>query len=458
MEKNANLTLMEQVNIWTEGVKFSPSFTKSDVEELKCHLLDSIDELKSAGLDDAEAFRVASKRLGNPYIFNSGFDEANLSVIQTRKVILLMAGVMVFFLFFFLMHFSVKLLVLATIPFKFNQLPSLSNIYYFIFGYHLLFILSSVIICLYGSKMVMRIESLIIKPWHTLCLFAGIISLAVSDRLLYEELSSIYGNPSFVVLKLNEIIDYTNYSFSLVIIACFTLIYKKYYRNTILPGQGEEEMQKSPANETLEEELKKIPADQLNDLKQIGLDDEEALEVLMKRRGLNLPNNNKQDVGINLNGIYSNSVFIFLSGVLVYFLLYFILHSTSRLFLVVLMYFKDEPSFGIKWTWTYVGAIHLILIFFVTSIYLSDIKLIERIKEIKIKPKHAFRIFLITLVSGILDRSIYPLSRMPFLDDKLNLISMERIFVTMRYSFPFLIFTCFLILFHKYYRENMRIG
>ena len=58
MEDNIGFKLETQIDNWYEQLKRSPDVTASDSEELKSHLLDSIDHWKEVGLDEEEAFRV----------------------------------------------------------------------------------------------------------------------------------------------------------------------------------------------------------------------------------------------------------------------------------------------------------------------------------------------------------------------------------------------------------------
>ncbi len=64
MESNIEFNIQEQIDRWVINIKSEPSITESDSEELKSHLLDSIDQLKDTGLNDEEAFWVASRRIG----------------------------------------------------------------------------------------------------------------------------------------------------------------------------------------------------------------------------------------------------------------------------------------------------------------------------------------------------------------------------------------------------------
>ncbi len=64
MDSDKDFNIQKQIDSWESKIKTDPSITESDAEELKIHLLDLIETLKDTGLDDQEAFLVASKRMG----------------------------------------------------------------------------------------------------------------------------------------------------------------------------------------------------------------------------------------------------------------------------------------------------------------------------------------------------------------------------------------------------------
>ncbi len=98
---------------WEDSLKSNSSFTESDVEELKSHFFDLFDELKEIGLNEEEAFWVASKRIGNVSDIESEYNEVNNSLIQIKKTIVIFAGVLVYFLSYYFLKFSSKLILIA---------------------------------------------------------------------------------------------------------------------------------------------------------------------------------------------------------------------------------------------------------------------------------------------------------------------------------------------------------
>lgn len=61
MESSTGFNLQRHIAGWMVKVQSEPAVAEADAEELKSHLLDLIDDLKAAGLDEEEAFWVASK-------------------------------------------------------------------------------------------------------------------------------------------------------------------------------------------------------------------------------------------------------------------------------------------------------------------------------------------------------------------------------------------------------------
>jgi hypothetical protein len=92
MNREIKLSIDEQASVWAEHLRTDPSFTDSDVEELKSHLIDLSEELRLSGLNEEEAFMVAASRLDVTSTLKKEFEEINLPVIQLRKTILVLSG------------------------------------------------------------------------------------------------------------------------------------------------------------------------------------------------------------------------------------------------------------------------------------------------------------------------------------------------------------------------------
>ena len=82
MESSDKLDLESLLQAWEANLKQSRAFSRSDVQELKTHLLDLYDDLIETGLNEEEAFLIASKRLGQPVDWENEFTQTNQPFIS----------------------------------------------------------------------------------------------------------------------------------------------------------------------------------------------------------------------------------------------------------------------------------------------------------------------------------------------------------------------------------------
>jgi hypothetical protein len=458
MAKIKKYNLQEAVERWSQQVKAVASFTESDSEEFKYGLLDMVDDFKSKGLDDEEAFLIASGRFNMIYGLEGEFEKVNMPKLQMRRITQVLSGVMIFFLLFFLMHSTSKLLFLALSSLNDNVLENMKYIYYYILIGHFFIVIIAVILYFFGRKSLKRIESIKIKPKQLFWIYLDIICLAGLNFWLFQIIKSNFTPPLEVIVLFNSIIHYSSYSFPLVFIISFILLYQKYYTISF-EEEGQTFIQQvSPVEENISTLNKVIQEDQHSELVKIGLKGEEVLLVTAKRAGLRLTQHDGKSEAERPFKASLRLLLIVLSGVLFYFLLYYFLHASSRILITVLQHFKNEPSFSIRWTWWYVIAYHMMFIFFITSIYIKDVNLIRKIEGIKIKPRHTIWILFSTVLLAAADRIFFPFSRNEFGSDPVIFLSVEKIFFALNYSLPLIVSTCLLFLFRKYYRDNMKIG
>jgi hypothetical protein len=467
MKRDCKANISEDLRAWSEQIQIDPSFTESDVEELRGHLIDLIEELAGRGLNEKEAFIIAAARLGDVSDLKSEFEEVNTSIIQMRKTILLFSGILVFFIFYFLLFSSSRLLVLVLHQIKNNSVLNVRYILIYIIVYQLFFIFITLYLYFSRDRIVKKVESLKINPNHTMGLFSGIIIFALSDHWFRQLINSTFEPGSYTYNHLYTIFDYSGYSFPFVMIICFVLLYKHYYlitnRNDAITcfsehgSQGTEDETNNPLiNFIGEEQIKNQNIVQFEELKKMGLDDEEAFVILSKRMEMGPPSNidyNKSST--RLNSMYN--LLIIFSGILVYFFLYFLLFSSSRILFTILQYFENDPVLNIKRTWSYILFYQLLCIFFTASIYFLDSNVVKRLRNLKIKPRHTYILLVSTIFLAIIDRCFYPISRNTiggYFELKYKFLT---IFSISNYTFPFILFLCFIVLFHKYYRQNVAL-
>jgi hypothetical protein len=455
MEKNADSGVLMSVDHWFEQLKSVPSLTTSNSEELKSHLLDTMDDLKRGGLDEEEAFWIASRRLGDIVSLADEFGEVNMPVIQMRKIILVLTGIIVFFIFNSLMHLTTRLLFLGQFHAGTNPAEIVRNVLLYLTGYHFIFIISAILLWFLGKSIVAGIERLKLKPRHTFLLLALVISIFAGDLWLQHIIKENYNSDIITLSHYLATFDYSGYTFPLIVIICFVVLYRKYYSIA--------EIDPPPlgfilGNHPVKEEEMNGPGSILHDDDRLRIQFGNQLDDLinLKRQGLGLPQTEGNRPVIRPESAMSNFLIV-LSGVLVFFFVYYLLHSSGRILLTVLQHFENDPALNIQRIWTFAIAFHLIFLVLATSVYLLDMNILQWVKRINIKPVHTIWLLFATIILALIDRYFFPISRNAIGRDILLSDAFENIFTISNYSLPLVIGSCFMILFYKYYRDNIRI-
>jgi len=401
MSSEPQFDLYGQATLWADHLRTDPSFTNSDAEELKGHLLDIAEELVSQGLSEEEAFVVASSRLGEPMDLKDEFEEINTPVIQLRKTILVLSGILAFFLFYFFVVSSARFLVLALDHFSDNYVLNFRFVFSYVFIY-LLFIIVSTVMLYYSSlKRIKRFEYWKIKPAHTFLLFSGTFILALINIWLTRVINQSFNHTSYTFYHQYTLFDYLNYLLPLISIICFIVLYKKHNRS----ARPDDENSESNEVRTM------------------------------------------------------NSILFVFSGILVYFSLHFFLHSSARILISALQYFVNDPGLNIRRTWSFVISFQLLFILFTAALYFLDRNIVQRIKDLHIKPGHTLWLLISILFLAILDRCFFPIAVNMIGQRHSDLIyKYSDIFIVSDFCFPFVLGACFLILFSKYYRDHIKIG
>lgn len=66
MEPSTCFNLSDAIANWRNELRQQETLTEDAVRELEQHLVESMDDLRRRGLSEAEAFLVASRRVGSP--------------------------------------------------------------------------------------------------------------------------------------------------------------------------------------------------------------------------------------------------------------------------------------------------------------------------------------------------------------------------------------------------------
>lgn len=458
VEMYANID--QHASRWAEQFKPDLAFTESDIEELKCHFIDLVLELHDRGLNLKAALFIASLRLGDQSSLKEEFEEVNLPVIQMRRTIFVLAGILTFFSFYFLMLFTTCTLVLSTYRMNIKPETQFTFIISFVVIFHLCFIVATIILYFFKSKYLQTGFKLRIKPIHTTYLFINVVILAVLYVWFKSMIFSRFPFGSYLYDSITTLVDYLSYSLSLTLIICFLFLFKKYYKYY---DRGWNEMN-SPSIKVVESAIDSEFSTNINshknedyDFEAIGLDENEIskLEKYLNDGDGALSADNEPSVGYESQ---SSIILSILSGILGYFVVYFFLFASARIFFVIMQLLNNDSLLNIKRTWSFVMFFQFIVVLFAMSIYFLDRIIANRISKIKITPGFTSKIFITTIFFAIVDRCFIPITKNVIgqnIEYKLELI---KVFTVTNYTLPLIICTSFIILFNKYYRKYMMTG
>jgi len=231
-ERNQEFNLQEQINTWVTSLQTVPSLTEADSEELKYHFLDLLDELKALGLDDEEAFWVATKRMGNSFEWEAAYREVNNPIIQMRTSLIILAGVLAYFLLYYFLQFSSKLLLIAILASGAEGYVAIQWIFRYLAGSHILFILFTLSIYFFENRTIQLIERVKLRPKHAVYLLSTAIVLGILDTCLRPISKSMMRKVGFIESRFYDINFYFDYSFPLLICSCFVFLFFKYFRKS----------------------------------------------------------------------------------------------------------------------------------------------------------------------------------------------------------------------------------
>ena len=230
MESNIEFNLSKKIDNWVTNLRAEPSVTESDSEELRSHLLDLIDELKKVGLDEQEAFLIASRRIGSAVDWEEEYKEANNPIVQMRKSLIILAGVLVYFLVYYFIKSTSKLFLLILLFLKNGGDTAVDWVSRYLIGVHFVLILFLASIYFLENKTISFIENVKLKPKHTLVLLLITVVFGIADTCLLPIVKSVIGQNRPLMSHLYEILRYFDFSFPFIICASFILLYFKYYK------------------------------------------------------------------------------------------------------------------------------------------------------------------------------------------------------------------------------------
>ncbi len=223
--------LQENIDIWIDKIKVEPSITEADIEELHSHLLDLIDDLKGRGLNDKEAFLVASKRLRVSDDLADEYRQENNNVIQMRRSLIILVGVLIFFLvYYFIKAFSKAVFVSIYSFSESNGILAIEWYNRILISWYFIFLFFFVGVYFFEKKVTVFLEKVKLKPKHTILIFGLTVALGLADFYFRPLIKKLFEGEFFVIDRYIHSTGYFELSFPIVICIGFIFIYYKYYK------------------------------------------------------------------------------------------------------------------------------------------------------------------------------------------------------------------------------------
>ena len=234
MGKSNRFDLEKILISWDENLKNSSVFTRSDIAELKSHLLDIYENMLNKGLDKEEAFIIAVKRLGKPINWEKEFAQTNQPAIQTRRTILLIAGVILYYCSYYLSLILAKLIVII------GKLANAETIDLIRIDRIFLGILLLLVILFFNSLLIKErflmglLEKIQFRPRHAVFIVILTFVFAIIERSLTPFLNHYIKDPS-ERYSIYEMQMYFEYIYLFLLVIGFVVLYFRYFRQTKSP-------------------------------------------------------------------------------------------------------------------------------------------------------------------------------------------------------------------------------
>ncbi len=235
MDQSNTFNLDNEINQWFGEKRTNPSFTASDREELKCHLYEIMDALTEKGLDEEEAFVVAKMRLDIDSEMEKEYNEGNKPILQMRRSLLILAGVLAYFMLYYFILSTSKLLIIVLQLNDVNKSFTIEWVSRYLLTWHFGIVLFFVSLYFLESKTINFIEKLKLKPKGTIALLAIAALLAIIDTCLFPIVKNMLERNIPVLSILFQNYNYFEFSFPFIIGLGFIFIYYKYHKKSNFP-------------------------------------------------------------------------------------------------------------------------------------------------------------------------------------------------------------------------------
>jgi len=218
---------------WVKYNCSGEDLTPADVQEMRDHFLNTVNELKEKNLTEEEAFAVAKIRIGGAHDWGDEMKNINEDNFQLKKIVLLFSGIFMFILSYNLITSVNKLLLLGLNYYNGDVVANveISKIYFNII--YLVAIFAIVTLYYLHKPMVWLLNKLSHNPKWLVHLLIFSALFIVLDRFLVplvrKSLNDKLLTDTFFTTE-----KYFEYIFSFIIGIGFFIIYRKYRKENYI--------------------------------------------------------------------------------------------------------------------------------------------------------------------------------------------------------------------------------
>jgi hypothetical protein len=229
MDTPGRFNLNIAIDLWGDEVSGTGVLTEEDIEELKSHLIESVENLKSAGLNEEAAFSVSLHRMEMSLDLSSDFEQVNRVLLQTKRLVAFSKGILLYFFSYYTILIISKFAAFISVKAG-NQAEVTTHISWIINAVTLITVAFLSLNLLLKEARIYRLLALIhFKSKQLVLLFSITFLLALIDRVFIPIFNSFYDD-RLIEYSFIESFMWFGYLFPLVICIGYISLYYRFFR------------------------------------------------------------------------------------------------------------------------------------------------------------------------------------------------------------------------------------
>jgi hypothetical protein len=230
MEEDTQFDLNDVFDHWIKANCSRDKLTSSDIYEIREHMLFTIEDLMDEkGLSEVEAFAVAQVRFGSEADWGGEMQLMNKENFQLRKIVSLLAGFLMYFLFQNLLFSSAALLMIVLESYTENtQAGNILIMHFYIYGCYIITIGIFIIMALNKKRVLNYLSEIKIRYFHSVAFVILLVGVFFARRILLYKGGDFLndGNAEFWIFK--QTLSSITYIYPFIFSVGFLLIWFYY--------------------------------------------------------------------------------------------------------------------------------------------------------------------------------------------------------------------------------------